>query len=117
MIKLDAFTRSYLETALWSSIDFDGTPLDSNWGIDDFSNEALERAILDCASFREIADKHLVGYDDSKTSHDFWLTRNRHGAGFWDGDYQDLDGKKLTRLSHDFGELNIYVADDKLYFG
>ena len=49
--------------------------------------------------------------------HDFWLTRNGHGAGFWDGDYEKEIGIKLTELSQQFGECHAYVGDDnKIYF-
>jgi hypothetical protein len=42
----------------------------------------------------------------------FWLTRNHHGAGFWDGDYPKEIGEALTKLSHEFGETDAYVGDD-----
>lgn len=58
----------------------------------------------------------LDNYDYEIAMHDFWLTRNRHGAGFWDGDYEKADGEKLTELAHSFGEINLYVGDDgKIY--
>ena len=49
--------------------------------------------------------------------HDFWLTRNGHGAGFWDGDYDDEVGTELTKIAHTFKELDCYVGDDgKIHF-
>jgi hypothetical protein len=48
---LDDFTRAYLECALWSSNDGD-RPLDANYGLFDFSPEALEQAAEDCAEFQ-----------------------------------------------------------------
>ena len=54
--------------------------------------------------------------DMEQVAHDFWLTRNRHGAGFWDGDYEEEAGKKLTEIAHSFGEVHPYVGDDgKIY--
>ena len=44
-------------------------------------------------------------------AHDFWLTRNGHGTGFWDGDYPET-GDRLTELAKKFGECNLYVTDD-----
>ena len=38
------------------------------------------------------------------------LTRNDHGAGFWDGDYEH--GDRLTELSRKFKEVTAYVGDD-----
>lgn len=113
---MDKYTRAYLETALWSSTDVDGEPLDSNFSIDDFSVEAIEKAKKDTTDFFEKAGALLDDYDYETVMHDFWLTRNRHGAGFWDGDYKESDGEKLTELSHSFGELNVVTGDDnKLY--
>lgn len=117
MKKIDKITQSYLITALWSSTDDDGNPLDSTYSIDDLSTEAIELAEKDTTAFLEKAGALLDNYDDSQAVHDFWLTRNRHGAGFWDGDYAKSIGEKLTKLSHSFGEINLYVGDDnKLYF-
>ena len=43
--------------------------------------------------------------------HDFALTRNRHGVGFWDGDWP-VYGDLLTKLAHSFGEIELYVSDE-----
>lgn len=113
---MDKYTKQYLETALWASTDADGNPLDSKYSIDDLSIEARERANKDTTDFFEKAGALLDNYDYETSMHDFWLTRNNHGAGFWDGDYEKTDGEKLTELSRSFGELNLIVGDDgKLY--
>lgn len=113
---MDKYTRQYLETALWSSVDDNGDPLDSNYSIEDLSVEARELANKDTTAFFEKAGALLDNYDYGTAMHDFWLTRNGHGAGFWDGDYEESDGEKLTALSKEFGELNLIVGDDgKIY--
>ena len=43
--------------------------------------------------------------------HDFWLTGNRHGAGFWDRGY-GADGDTLTEAAHGYGDVDLYVGDD-----
>jgi hypothetical protein len=49
--------------------------------------------------------------------HDFWLTRNGHGAGFWDGELGDI-GDRLTEASKAFGEVCLTVCDDgEIYHG
>ena len=48
--------------------------------------------------------------------HDFWLTRNREGAGFWDGFWGE-DGDTLTELAQEFPEVDVYVGDDGLLYG
>lgn len=115
-MKLDKFTQSYLVCALWSSTDNDGDPLDCSYMIEDLSSEALFRCVLDCTKFQLENANLLEGIDPSDAGHDFWLTRNRHGAGFWDGDYKKEQGDALTKAAHAFGEIDLYVGDDgKLY--
>lgn len=112
---LDKFTTAYIEAALWSTMDESspdgGEPMDANYGISDLAPETLERIKTDCAAFQgqhwnEIRD------DESRAGHDFWLTRNHHGAGFWDGDWADDVGERLTAASHSRGEVTLYVGDD-----
>jgi len=112
-MELDAFTASYLETALWSSNGDDGEPLDDRYSVDDFAPCAIACAIADCAAFqRDHAD---VGTQEGQAGCDFWLTRNRHGAGFWDGDWGEA-GDRLTDASRAFGEIDLYVGDDGLIY-
>jgi hypothetical protein len=118
---LEAMVIQYAETALWSSMDDEGRPLEDNYGLEDIAPESLAAMRADCATF--IGD--LLGACEEhrypmipagNAGHDFWLTRNRHGAGFWDGDYPEALGKLLTDVSHAYGEQDIYVGDDgKLY--
>lgn len=121
MTNLDTFTRAYLECALWAeTYSRDGEeepkPLDDDFSIEDFAPEALAQAVADCAKFQ--ADNAAdIGPRDSEAGHDFWLTRNGHGAGFWDGDWPEDAGKRLTDAAHAFGELSPYVGDDgRIYF-
>jgi hypothetical protein len=108
------FLHSYLATALWSSTAEDDTPLDAQHGIEDFAPEALAMAERDCADFLQRAEAHLGEHTEALAGHDFWLTRNRHGAGFWDGDWHN--GAELTELAHSFGETDAYVGDDGLIY-
>jgi hypothetical protein len=110
MHKLDQFTRSYMETALWAETDDTGRPLDDQFSIDDFSDMTVARMVADCRSFQKSNFK-LISRDLSRAGHDFWLTRNGHGAGFWDGDWGKV-GDKLTKAAKKFGEFNLYVGDD-----
>jgi len=104
--------RQYLETALWSSTGDNSEPLDKNHNIEDIAKESIEKASKDCDLFIEKAGSLLDGLDLEDIGHDFWLTRNHHGAGFWDGDYDEEIGKKLTDISHSFGGCDMYVGDD-----
>lgn len=135
-------TDSYLETALWSSSDWDDmddsdnpTPFDDNYSVEDFTEEARREAEEDCRAFLELLDgieidedrtlldcaEELQGY--SRIGHDFWLTRNGHGAGFWDGDYEDREaeedyGDRITDVvKANFGEINPWAdGNGGVYF-
>jgi len=119
MQTLDDFTLAYIECALWSSNDEStpegGVPLDSNYGIHDLHPDALAAITDDCRKFQKEHAADISG-DLSAAGHDFWLTRNGHGAGFWDGDWPKDAGDRLTAASEKLGEVYLYVGDDgKLY--
>jgi hypothetical protein len=122
---LDEFTRAYIECALWSSNDEStpqgGEPMDANYSIDDIAPEALAGMAEDCRKFQEqfgVPAYNRGDYtDEEMAGHDFWLTRNGHGAGFWDrSELDEATRKKYTDAAHGFGECNLYVGDDgKIY--
>lgn len=131
MPKFDSFTRLYIRTALWSSNDQSdpetgGDPLEDNYGIEDISPKALVKIVADCAAFQTQCDAWINAADDTgecrrgpdcetawdRAGHDFWLTRNGHGAGFWDGDWPEPFATYLTAAAHAFGECDLYVGDD-----
>lgn len=111
---LDKFTEQYITTALWSSTDDDDTPMDARYTVDDLAAEALESIKADCARF-QAEQAELIAADLRRAGHDFWLTRNGHGAGFWDGDWPE-HGDTLTEACKAYRECNLYRGDDgKLY--
>lgn len=112
---LDAFTFGYVETAMWTLTDDDGQSLDY-LGLHDIADETLAKAIADCRQFQTEHAELLADVDLSVAGHDLWLTCNRHGAGFWDGDYPEPLGTKLTEAAHAFGERDWYVGDDGLVY-
>lgn len=113
--KIDEFTRSYLQTCLWTETDGEEC-LDRNHDFSHLSREFVERAHKDCASFQDRNQHDLRGESPNRAGHDFWLTRNRHGAGFWDGDYEEDKGKRLTAVAEQYGEVSVYVGDDGLIY-
>lgn len=126
-MRLDMFLASYKETALWSSTDDAGEPLDSTkYANVEFTSNANARMENDCREFIARTADVLVGFTradmnrntdstiEEAIAHDFWLTRNHHGAGFWDGDYPKELGQKLTDIAHSFGECNLYATEDSI---
>lgn len=100
---------SYLETALWSSTDEDEarTPMDRDYRVGDFTDGDRESARAELRMFMDRAEGMVLDGDTAHIGHDFWLTRNGHGAGFWDGDY--ANGDALTALCKEFGEVNVWA--------
>jgi len=118
---MDEFTASYLEAALWSSTGDDGTPLDnSKYSETELAPETIARFKSECARFRAINAALLEQASEHQSetiqAHDFWLTRNGHGAGFWDGGYPEDIGDALTAASKAFGECDLYIGDDGLIY-
>ena len=112
---LDEFAIAYIECALWSSIDDNDKPLDENYSIVDLSEECLTVIAADCTKFEDENLQDIIE-NMSQAGHDFWLTRNGHGAGFWDGDWHEEVGERLTKASKAFGEVNLYVGNNGLIY-
>ena len=113
---LDAFTQAYIEAALWVGLAedeeierFGGT---HRAAFNDLAPRAVTVLAADCADFQQCNAALLAAWgDDTGAGHDFWLTRNRHGAGFWDRGRGKL-GDQLTTAAHAYGEVYLYVGND-----
>jgi hypothetical protein len=88
---------------------------------DDLSPDTLTTITADCASFYN--DHSTVwaagGWTDGQAGHDFFLTRNGHGAGFWDRSFNDLSddiGQKLSDACEPYGGQGLYMGDDGRYY-
>jgi hypothetical protein len=137
--------QAYVQTALWSSTGDNAEPLDRGRDMDDLApitRLIMERELnhffklleiiqvtdpalsqgelqhglatgLSCT--QSLYDVVTEFTDDEHIAHDFWLTRNRHGAGFWDGDYGKY-GDQLTSIAKTFSEVDLYIGDDNLIY-
>jgi hypothetical protein len=123
---LDLMLAGYIEAAIWSSTDDDGNPLDARFDKSDLAPETVEKMKADVVAFATTQAEHLrpefllhalMGYAwEEYVGHDFWFTRNGHGAGFWDGDWEKSVGVVLSDAARAYGECDLYVGDDdKLY--
>lgn len=122
---LNEFARGYLTAAFWTNdneapggCDYreTGRPQEMYAKL---AESETEKALADCLKFMDEQAGHLRigGLDDFQAGSDFWLTRNRHGAGFWDGDWPETQAEALTEAAHAFGETDLYEGDDgQLYF-
>ena len=107
-------------------MDDDCEHLDEKYDSDDLAPETRKAMEADCEKFiaenetalgdyKEIIGSHPEYTESEKAGHDFWLTRNGHGAGFWDRGIGET-GDTLTEASTGFGGVDLYAGDDgKLY--
>lgn len=119
--ELDAFTQGYVEAALWTDCSTDCEEL-TDKDFTDLAPETLAKMVADCEIFQKqnayILQKEIERNPNPfrplsprAAGHDFWLTRNRHGAGFWDGDWPHY-GDTLTEMCKAFPEVSLYLGDD-----
>lgn len=138
---VDAFVRHYSITALWSSNDnaddSGGEPLDRHHEPDDIADETAAEMREHCLDFIKANQGHLdqaielilaggthVKFESedfhheavTQLAHDFWLTRNGHGAGFWDRGLGTV-GDILTSMCRPYGEYTLYLGDDGKIYG
>lgn len=114
-LKLSDVVNKYLYCALYTSTQDDelNTPFDEQFRIEDFTTTAKDNAVIDCSSLIDLVSSAGIEYTGTSTQfgYDFWLTRNHHGAGFWDRD--DENGDEITAIVHaNFRELNLFKTED-----
>lgn len=111
---LEDALEGYLQCALWTE------ELDSDYDVDDFDTLSVDLARDDVEKFLEelddydLLDELLNQMDYNSIGHDFWLTRNGHGAGFWDRDIEEL-GNEITKICSEFGTKYVYEENGKIY--
>ena len=120
----DYFTRGYLTACFWTNDN--GAPSGEYTATDrpelffaNLSTEALAMAKRDCEKFQAENSEalELCGRDSEQAGQDFWLTREGHGAGFWDGRCHEPHGDTLTAAAKKFGTADFYQGDNgKFYF-
>lgn len=117
-------TYALLTALFWSSTDDNGQSLDR--GDYQPSPQLIARLETDWERFQEIIqdrmpqfdpDEHCLTSNIDQMEHDFILTRNGHGCGFWEtSDWQAPYGDQLTAICQEIGEIEPYVGDDGLIY-
>jgi len=106
------FYAAVVECANWADCSPDSEIHGASWSV-----ELHDRLKADCFSFWCRMHYYIDNEKGNKTpdqaGHDFWLTRQGHGAGFWDGGWQNY-GELLTSLSKAYGALELYEGEDGL---
>lgn len=127
--------RGYLTAALWTEIHFcepcgdagtvvdgceSGEDLTCGSSLQDNGFTADDDIIGDPET--DLVDFILANWNDLndmdavQAGHDFWLTRNHHGVGFWDRGLGER-GDRLAEACRPYGEASVYLGDNgKLYY-
>lgn len=123
-------------TLLWSSYDDStpegGEPLDSNYDAYDIDPESLQKLFERFQAFVKKAEAETAsmtgpgcsledfytgsGVGGFHLEHDYIMTVNGHGCGFWEkSDWQPDVGRILTKLAKQEKEIRCYVQDEKVF--
>jgi len=112
---LDRFTQGYVTAAFWTGDEDSSIPVMS---FSQLSPDALKTMVDDCAQFQKenaaaLAVAYQGGqwspthdrypYDERSAGVDLWLTRNGHGAGYWDRDLPGTCGTELSTAARRMG--------------
>lgn len=117
---MTSFIAAYVMSMYWTSTGDDEQPSAEI----ELSDEGLDACYRDCLAFMSEHANLLAEayerdwYSEASAGHDFWLTRNGHGAGFWDrAALEDGElGERLSEAARKFGAADAYEGDDgKLY--
>ncbi len=113
-MSLETFTKAVFEAMEFTDFGVD-QEIPAGADLADETRLGLE---ADCRSFYRRYSCYIDAADgmDEQAGHDFWLTRNGHGAGFWDGDWPEPYADMLTEGSKCYGEFQIYLGDDGLVY-
>lgn len=117
----DAFTQGALDCAAWLASDHDNGGEAYEWGsgpADDavaaveWEPNSVASLAEECAAFQadhaaDLEAAYATGYTPEQAGHDFWLTRNHHGAGFWDRGLGAI-GDRLTQACRPWGSRDAF---------
>lgn len=116
---LDDFTQGYVQAMFFTECHSDAPELEE-MTFGDLAPATLAAMVEDCKAFQEscAADLEIAyatGYEPNQAGIDFWLTRNGHGAGFWDRGLGAV-GDRLSDACEPWGSRYAYAGDDgRLY--
>ena len=105
--------NSYLETAIWAE-ESDENDLQGKT-IQEIDKNSKANSAIEIYQFlqkaQQEASDELNTYDEEAIGHNLWLSRNGHGAGFFDD-----NNDKLQNLARNMKPVDIYLGNDnKIY--
>lgn len=111
------FVQHALIALLWSTNDGEHGNLDDEHGVEDIHPNTLAGFKANCEDFLEKNAEDLIDAQDTfnysleQAGHDFSLSRNGHGAGFFDRNLEEL-GDRLQAAAQEAGAAEAYLGDD-----
>ncbi len=119
----DQIKESYEEEFGDKESDEPGFTTELDVSAEHFHADTVAKIATDCEDFlRKAVNAGLLDpcdeHEMSQAGHDFWLTRNGHGVGFWESGrgWKKKQGKELTDLSKTYPETNLYRGDDGQFY-
>lgn len=107
---------AYLRAALFTASGEDGEPLNREFDVTDFDDTSRTEAYAVCASFVEqhaaLLEEGESGVDPDQAGHDLWMTRNGHGAGFWEEEWGKA-GERLSTAAARLGEAHVFLSENE----
>lgn len=90
----------------------DGNPDDIDFNIHNFDDDTIKKSTEDIENFLKAVGSAADGIDDTMLGHDFWLTRNGHGANFRDRGYDEDITNILVTEAAKFKTVNLFYLED-----
>lgn len=117
---LTGVVRGYVEAVFFTDCHGDDPELeDATFA--DLSTESLAQIITDCMELRkahpDAVAAFVAEFGEERLGHQFWYTRNGHGTGFWESEFEHIPGiESLTDFSRGKSDAWVYRGDDgKVY--
>lgn len=100
------FIAAYLASVKFTELDAEDA---------DFDEDFLRESIIDCLAFYSRIQCYLSPEYIEQAGHDFWLTRNGHGTGFWDRPekYGSHNAELFTKISEHYGSAYAIFEEDQ----
>lgn len=112
---LDTFTKAYITAAFWTNDEHGGSGDYTTSGrveylIPRLDPDQVTEMVADCKRFQSETEEFIAGREGT-AGIDFWLTRNGHGSGFWDGDWPE-NGDLLTQVCESYKVFDLQLLPD-----
>jgi hypothetical protein len=112
------FRYGYVEALIWQDMDDEVSAMHGEC-FDAFDDASALAIMKECDDFSTGENFDLIaqaieldtGYTWAQAGHDFALTRNGHGAGFWDRGLGVI-GEKLSDAARVYGDTEVWLDEE-----